>query len=143
MALCRERNVPVMIHTNEPVGHHYPGKTPNTLAEIYRMVRRFSENRIILAHWGAGLFFYTLLKKEVAESLAHVWVDTAASPFLYRPEIYPLAAKIFGAEKILFGTDFPLLKAGRYVKEIQEAGISDSDRKKILGENAKALLRLR
>jgi len=140
MALCREREVPVMIHTNEPVGHRYPGKTPNTLAEIYRLVTRFSENRIILAHWGAGLFFYTLLKKEVSESLRNVWVDTAASPFLYRPEIYALAARLFGVEKILFGTDFPLLRPGRYFQEIAESGISDDDRKSILGDNARRLL---
>ncbi|MCF8078764.1 MAG: amidohydrolase family protein [Desulfobacterales bacterium] len=142
MDICRERDVPVMIHTNEPVGHLYPGKTPNTLAEIYRLVRRFDQNRIILAHWGAGLFFYMLLKKEVAEALAGVWVDTAASPFLYRPEIYTVAAEIFGAEKILFGTDFPLLRPSRYFKEIKEANVSDSDRKKILGENARQLLGL-
>jgi predicted TIM-barrel fold metal-dependent hydrolase len=142
MDLCRERQVPVMVHTNEPVGHVYPGKTPNTLAEIYRLVKRFSENRFILAHWGAGLFFYSLLKKEVTEALRNVWVDTAASPFLYRSEIYPLAADLLGVEKILFGTDFPLLRAGRYFSEIEAAGVSDDDRKKILGENAKALLGL-
>jgi hypothetical protein len=140
MALCRDRGVPVMIHTNAPVGHMYPGKTPNTLAEIYRLVKRFSDNRIILAHWGAGLFFYALLKKEVRESLRNVWVDTAASPFLYRPEIYPLAAQIVGAEKILFGTDFPLLRPGRYLKEIEAAGVSVEDRKSILGNNARELL---
>jgi predicted TIM-barrel fold metal-dependent hydrolase len=140
MALCRERDVPVMIHTNEPVGHRYPGKTPNTLAEIYRLVKKFSENRIILAHWGAGLFFYTLLKKEVSESLQNVWVDTAASPFLYRPEIYALAARLFGVEKILFGTDFPLLRPARYFTEIQAAGVAAEERQKILGQNAKDLL---
>ena len=142
MDLCRERDVPVMIHTNEPVGHLYPGKTANTLAEIYRLVKRFSENRIILAHWGAGLLFYVLLKKEVADVLRRVWVDTAASPYLYRPEIYPLAAKIFGADKILFGTDFPLLRPARYFKEMAAAGLSDSDREMILGKNARHLLGL-
>ena len=142
MDLCRERDMPVMIHTNEPVGHLYPGKTPNTLAEIYRLVTRFAENRIILAHWGAGLFFYMLLKKEVAQALSRVWVDTAASPFLYRPEVYTVAAELFGAEKILFGTDFPLLRASRYFREIEEAGVSDADRRKILGENARGLLKL-
>ncbi len=56
MALCRERGVPVLIHTNEPIGHPYPGKTPNTLRQIYDLVRRFRANRIVLAHWGGGVF---------------------------------------------------------------------------------------
>ncbi len=63
MAICRERNVPVLIHTNEPIGHMYPGKTPNTLAQIYRLIQKFSQNTIILAHWGGGIFFFNLLKR--------------------------------------------------------------------------------
>ena len=140
MELCQDRNVPVMMHTNEPVGHQYPGKTPNTLAQIYRMVTRFPDNTIILAHWGGGVFFYHLLRKEVNEVLGNAYFDTAASPFLYNPAIYNMAIQIMGAEKILFGTDFPLLRPSRYFKEFKTAGLSESDKKKICGENAKRLL---
>ncbi|RPJ74492.1 MAG: amidohydrolase, partial [Desulfobacteraceae bacterium] len=65
MAVCRERGRPVLIHTNEPIGHPYPGKTPVTLAQIYGLVQRFPATTIVLAHWGGGLFFFGLLKKEV------------------------------------------------------------------------------
>jgi len=41
--------------------------------------------------------------------LANVWFDTAASPYLYRSDIYRLAAELAGEEKVLFGTDYPLL----------------------------------
>jgi uncharacterized protein len=57
LALCREHGVPALIHTNEPVGHLYPGKSPNTLTQIYRLIRRFPENDLVLAHWGGGIFF--------------------------------------------------------------------------------------
>ena len=60
MSVARENDCPVLIHTNEPVGHIYPGKTPNTLKQIYDMIAAFPDNRIILAHWGGGLFFYSL-----------------------------------------------------------------------------------
>lgn len=143
MELCQDRNVPVMVHTNEPVGHQYPGKTPNTLAQIYTMVTRFPNNAIILAHWGGGVFFYQLLRKEVKEALSNAYFDTAASPFLYNPAIYNMAIQIMGAEKILFGTDFPLLKPSRYFKEFKAAGLSESDQKKICGENAQHLLGIR
>ncbi|MCG6892969.1 MAG: amidohydrolase family protein [Desulfobacteraceae bacterium] len=142
MALCRERNRPVMIHTNEPVGHAYPGKTPNTLKQIYDLVVQFPDNRIILAHWGGGLFFYSLLKKQVREALANVWMDTAASPFLYHPAIYRTAVELIGSGKVLLGTDFPLLKPSRYFEELAESGISDADREAICGASAAALLGL-
>jgi len=140
MAVSQSRGVPVMIHTNEPVGHQYPGKSPNTLAQIYRLTTRFPDNAIILAHWGGGVFFYHLLRKEVKEALGNVYFDTAASPFLYEPAIYTVAIEIMGAEKILFGTDFPLLRPSRYFEELNSAGVSESDMKKICGANAQRLL---
>ncbi len=143
MALARNFDCPVMLHTNEPVGHQYPGKTNNTLAQIYALVKRFPGNRIVLAHWGGGLFWYTLMKKEVTEVLANVWVDTAASPFLYKPAIYSMAMSLAGEDKVLFGTYYPLLAAPRYLKEMAQAGLSDSQIQKICSSNAVNLLKLK
>lgn len=140
MDLCREADVPVMIHTNEPVGHLYPGKTPNTLAQIYQMVKRFADNTFILAHWGGGIFFYNLLKKEVSESLANVYFDTAASPFLYDPAIFDFAKKLVGIEKILLGTDFPLLKPERYFRELDATGLNEAEKQLVCGGNMATLL---
>src|SRR6056297_204462 len=136
MTICLEKNLPVVIHTNEPIGHMYPGKTPNTLAQIYEMIKRFAGNNIVLAHWGGGIFFYMLMKKEVRETLANVYFDTAASPFLYTPEIYSVAESIAGAEKILWGTDYPLIKPDRYFREIEKSGVSETAAKQMMGENA-------
>jgi hypothetical protein len=142
MDLCRERGRPVLIHTNEPVGHVYPGKTPNTLAQIYRMVERFPANAIVLAHWGGGLFFFSLLKRDVKHRLRNVYFDTAASPFLYEATIYRIAIQVAGIDKILFGSDFPLIQPARYFKELQAAGLSDAERQQLCGTNASRLLGL-
>lgn len=140
MAACREKDCVALIHTNEPVGHIYPGKAPMTLGQIYAMVKRFADNKIVLAHWGGGIFFYSLLKKELKESLKNVWFDTAASPFLYDAKVYQVAKDFVGLEKILFGTDYPLLKPGRYFKEMRTAGLSDEEIAAVCGGNARALL---
>jgi hypothetical protein len=136
MEMCRTQDVPVLIHANEPVGHSYPGKSPNTLAQIYGLVRRFPENKIILAHFGGGLFFYSLLKREVKQALANVWFDTAAAPFLYDPRIYRVACDIAGADKILFGSDYPLINPARYVKEIAGAGLTPEEQERLFHQNA-------
>jgi len=143
MEICRDSDHPILIHTNEPVGHQYAGKTPNTLKQIYDLVRRFPDNKIVLAHWGGGIFFYNLLKKEVADALKNVWYDTAASPFLYRADIYRFAGKLVGYDKILFGTDFPLLKPERYFRELKDAGLTQEEIARICGGNAAFLLGLR
>jgi predicted TIM-barrel fold metal-dependent hydrolase len=140
MQVCAEFNVPVLLHTNEPVGHVYPGKTPVRLGEIYDLLKHYPSNKIVLAHWGGGLFFYGLLKKEVRDVLKNVWFDTAASPFLYDPRVYRMAGEIVGSDRILFGTDYPLLSPRRYFEEMELAGLSEESARRIYGENAANLL---
>jgi predicted TIM-barrel fold metal-dependent hydrolase len=142
MEICRASNLPVLLHTNEPIGHQYPGKTPNTLAQIYRLISRFVQNKIVLAHWGGGLFFFNLLKKEVKQNLKNVYFDTAASPYLYAPEIYAVARDIIGPDKIVFGSDYPLLSPARYFGEMEAVGLPDHQIKDICGLNAARLLGL-
>jgi hypothetical protein len=142
MALSRENAAPVLIHTNEPVGHWYPGKAPVRLSQIYRMITTFPENRMVLAHWGGGIFFYHLMRKEVKAQFRNLYVDTAASPFLYDPQIYEIAAKILGADRILFGSDFPLLKPTRYFADMDLVNLNSRDREQLCGLNAAKLLGL-
>jgi predicted TIM-barrel fold metal-dependent hydrolase len=130
--------VPVLLHTSEPVGHEYPGKTPRTLQGIYRFLRQDPGVDLILAHWGGGFFFYELMP-EVARAARRVYYDTAASPFLYRPQVYSLAVRIVGPDRILWGSDFPLLPPARYFREMVEAGLSPRVRSKIQGGNAERL----
>jgi len=142
MAICRQQDVPVMIHTNESVGHEYPGKTPVTLRQIDNLIQTFPENTIVLAHWGGGLFFYALLKKVMKDRLARVYFDTAASPFLYDSAIYRIAVDIIGPDKIVFGTDFPLLNPSRYFWEMEKAGLKRDEINSICCGNARELLKL-
>jgi predicted TIM-barrel fold metal-dependent hydrolase len=113
---------------------------PMDLSQLYNFLQAYPSNRIVLAHWGGGLFFYALMKKEVREVLNNVWFDTAASPYLYTPDIYSVASEIVGHEKILFGSDYPLLKPGRYFEEMGSSDLSAESFKKIVGENAAQLL---
>lgn len=140
MAVLSENgNLPCMIHTNEPVGHQYPGKTPVTPGQIYNLAKKFPENKIILAHWGGGIFFYNTMKKEAKSVLKNIWYDTAASPFLYDPAIYNLAVEAGVIDKVLLGTDYPLLPPNRYYKDIDGSNLTDKQKKMVLGENAKKL----
>ena len=143
MSVCLEKDAPFLLHTNEPVGHLYPGKALMDLKEVYDFLKAYPRNRIILAHWGGGIFFYGLLKKEVKEVLKNTWFDTAASPFLYTPEIYRIAGEIIGFDKIVLGSDYPLIKPERYLKEINQLGLPQDAFRKITGENALSIFRFK
>jgi predicted TIM-barrel fold metal-dependent hydrolase len=138
--LCQHYGVPLLLHATDRVGPHYSGRSLTPLAAIYQAVKAFPETTWILAHWGGRLPFYGLLKKEAPETYRQVYFDTAASPYIYRPAIYRVVAEMVGPEKVLFGSDYPLLPPSRYVKEMEEAGLSEEWRDLILGKNLARLL---
>lgn len=142
--LCQHYQVPLSLHVNDPlgIGHAYPGKAAVPLAVLYQCLKRTPGVTWILAHWGGGLPFYGLCKKETPEVLKRVYFDTAASPYLYRPAIYRAAAEMVGPEKILFGSDFPLLPATRYLRDLEEAGLPADWQEMILGRNLAGILGL-
>jgi predicted TIM-barrel fold metal-dependent hydrolase len=139
-----ELRVPVMLHTNEPVGHHYPGKGRLSLAEVYAFVRQVPDVRLVLAHWGGGYPFYELMP-EVRAASQNVFYDTAASPLLYAPSVFRVVVNIVGADKVLFGSDYPLIVYPKrqkepdmrpFLDEVHRAGLSHDELDKVLGENA-------
>jgi predicted TIM-barrel fold metal-dependent hydrolase len=129
----------LLTHTSEPVGHSYDGKGNITPQSIYPLISAFPNLKLVCAHWGGGLPFYALMP-EVKKSLGQVYFDSAASPYLYEPEIYALAAQMAGPDKILFGSDYPLLRPRRLLNEIQSQDLNEGLRLKILAKNALTLL---
>jgi predicted TIM-barrel fold metal-dependent hydrolase len=131
----------LLTHSSEPVGHQYAGKGEVTPDILYRFIGRFPQIPFVCAHWGGGLPFYALMP-EVASALQNVFFDTAATPFLYRPEIFRYIADIAGVDKILFGTDYPLMPQNRVMKQLRSLDMGVDAEKLILGDNAKRLLGL-
>jgi hypothetical protein len=131
----------ILSHSSEPVGHPYPGKGAITPDILYRFIANFPKLRIVLAHWGGGLPFYALMP-EVAESLRNAYFDTAASPFLYRDEVFGQVAGLVGASKILFGSDYPLMPQMRIVERVRALNMPQGVKDGILGGNAQRILGL-
>jgi hypothetical protein len=138
--LCQHYKAPLMLHATDRAGSEYPGRSLTPLAAVYQTIKAFPETTWILAHWGGRLPFYGLLKKEAPEVFRNVYFDTAASPYIYRPVIYRVVADMVGPEKIIFGSDYPLLPPSRYLKEMQEAGLPEDWQEMILGKNLEGLL---
>jgi hypothetical protein len=134
-------SLPVCLHINEPVGHDYPGKYQTSFSELYKIISDYPDAKIILSHWGGGLLFYELMP-EVKEKLKNCMYDTAASPYLYNDRIYRTAADIVGADKILFGSDFPLIGIKKYFNGI-ENNLNSKEMESVLWGNALRILGIR
>ncbi len=133
--------MPILTHASEPVGHPYAGKGRTTPDVLCRLIDNFPGATIICAHWGGGLPFYALMP-EVLASLQNVFFDTAASPFLYRPDVFPTVVRLVGDDKVLLGTDYPLIDQKRLIRQVTNAPISDEAKDGILYTNAARLLGL-
>jgi len=129
-----------LTHSSEPVGHEYFGKGSITPDILYSFITAFPNLKLVCAHWGGGLPFYALMP-EVAKSLANVFFDTAATVFLYKPEIFEQMSRIIGSDKILFGTDYPLMHQNRVLAQVRSSQLPEKDKARILGANAQKLLR--
>ena len=127
------------IHASEPVGHDYPGKYTFTPEKIYKLIMRYPDLTMILAHWGGGLPFYALMQ-EVKTAMKNTYVDTSASPYLYTAAIFTHVSRIIGADRILFGSDFPLMPPSKVLKQMNSVELSENEKSLILHGNAERLL---
>jgi predicted TIM-barrel fold metal-dependent hydrolase len=138
---CIEADIPIMLHCSEPVGHLYPGKGAATPERILAFASAFPELRIVAAHWGGGLPFYELMP-EVKLALANLVYDTAASTYLYDFDVFESVMRIAGADRVLFASDYPVLKQRRFLERVRQTGFDPEAMNKLLGSNAQRVFRL-
>ena len=141
MTVAQERDLIVTTHSSEPVGHLYTGKGSVTPQVLMQFIGNFPDTTIVCAHWGGGLPFYALMP-EVAAALGNVYFDTAASPFLYTPQVYSAVSSLVGSDKVLLGSDYALLRPRRLLNEIAATSLAPQQREALLGGNAARLLGL-
>lgn len=144
MECAREYDLPVCIHCGEPVGHKYPGKDMTSLAPLPEFVKQHPDQKLILAHMGGGLPFYEMNPK-YRGCFENVRYDFAANPLLYDIRSIRAVITMIGADRLLFGSDFPLLLYPKRCREADmtmfmedirtNAGLSGEEWEKVMGEN--------
>ena len=139
---CVALDMPWVLHCSEPVGHIYAGKGTATPDRVARFAEAHGDLRIIGAHLGGGLPFYAHMPEVRALCRANLWFDTAAAPLLYDAAAYRSVIDLVGADRLIFGSDHPLLGAPRYLTQFDALPLSDAERTAVLGGSAAALLGL-
>lgn len=138
---CVAAERPVLLHATEPVGREYPGKGTATPNRLLRFLANHPGLDVILAHWGGGLPFYELMP-EVTALCRRVRYDTAASPYLYRHDILRVVTNLVGADRILWGSDFPVLGQQRFLRRTLQTDLPADALSSILSGSARGTYRL-
>ena len=72
----------------------------------------------------------------------NIWIDLSGwSPKYFPPQLVQYANTLL-KDRILFGSDFPLITPDRWLKDFEEAGFKDAVKPLILKQNAMRLLGL-
>jgi len=136
--LAAARGAVLLWHVSEPVGHRYPGKAGGiSPAELCALAGAHPGTRMVAAHLGGGLSFY-LEMPEVRSALANVWFDTAAVTLLYDMGSVARLADLAGPERVLFGSDYPLLSPRRQLQRLR-ASLPGAIAQAVCGGNATTL----
>lgn len=137
--VCKVAARPLLLHASEPVGHHYPGKGSATPDKLLAFLTDAQEITVVAAHWGGGLPFYELMP-EVARVTQNVVYDSAASTYLYRAAIFRTVLDLVGADRVLFGSDYPVLRMDRFLDRVDATTWRDErEQRAVLGENARRI----
>lgn len=121
--------IPVLAHAD-------PGPCARAAQEV-------PEATILLAHMGTGLGQFQAEWIDailMAKSHPNVYLEICTS--ILADGMIEDAVREIGAERVIFGTDSPLLDPAVQLAKITSAEISDSDKARILGANMRQLLRL-
>jgi uncharacterized protein len=137
--------LPVLLHVTESSGKAYPGRVLTPLDDFVRMAKAHRSTNFVLAHWGARLPLDPVLGAE-ARALKNLWYDSAASPLLYDIEVFREMMSVVGEDRVLFGSDFPLVlypksqtqpSIASFVEELRgRAGLSEDEAASVMRQNA-------
>jgi predicted TIM-barrel fold metal-dependent hydrolase len=123
----------LLFHVTEPGDRSYPGRRGCKLDSFRTFAERHPELIVIGAHLGGGFYAGTPLT-------ASPYVDTAAQPFLHPGEKAPAELARIPADRLLFGSDFPLISRARQIAELRAALPDEARLEAALGGNAEALI---
>jgi uncharacterized protein len=140
-----EAGLPVLFHTGHSgIGAGLPGgggirlKYSNPM-HVDDVAVDFPELKIVLAH---PSFPWQDEAISVALHKLQVYIDLSGWSPRYFPEQLVRYANTLLADRVLFGSDYPLITPDRWLADFAEAGFKDEVRPKILKENAARLLGL-
>jgi predicted TIM-barrel fold metal-dependent hydrolase len=137
-AKCAELGIPIQIQIGHSAQHFLPTvANPMTLD---RVAIDFPELTIVGIHIG-----YPWVEEMISVTWKHpnVFVGCDAhSPKYWDPSFVRFINSRRGQDKVLFGTDWPVIDFKRSVDEIEGLGLKDEVKKKLFWENAVRVYKL-
>ena len=132
-AACVDNGCPLLLHMGDS-RYHYDNP-----AQLPGVLRRFPRLRVIGAHMGGYTEWREAMRCLRSEN---VTVDCSSSYFALGDQGLRDAIRFFGADRVFFGTDFPMWDPGEELRRVRALGLTDGELEMVLHGNAERLLGL-
>ena len=126
--MCQKHNLPVLLHTGDS---RYDYSNPQRMKKV---LDDFPELIVIGAHFGGWSCW-----KEAVETLSgykNFYVDCSSSFDWLTPEESREITRAYGADHVLFATDFPMWNHKTEYERFMQMNLTDEENRLILSENA-------
>lgn len=132
-AAMAELGLPVLFHTGDA---RYNWSSP---AHIPVILKKHPHLKVICAHFGA----YSQWGEAAACLKGEgVWVDTSSSFFMISDDEAKKYINLYGEEKVLFGSDYPMWDVGDEIENILRLSLPERQNELIFSKNLETLLSL-
>ena len=134
-AKCCELDIPIMMQVGHNLVYSRKRRLPSVGKPIYldQVAIDFPELKLIGIHIGIPW-----TEEMISMCWKHENVFTAGDAYApkYWPEAFVHYANSYGRNKVMFGTDWPVIDPVRAVKEVEDLGFREEAKKLIMRDNA-------
>ncbi|MBQ8510393.1 MAG: amidohydrolase family protein [Clostridia bacterium] len=138
MELCEiiEGRLPLYLHMGDK-RPEYRFSQPKKLAHL---LDRFPKLEVVAAHLGGYQAWDEAV--EMLNGRPNVWYDTSSALWVLTPERATELIHAFGADRVMFGTDYPVKNIDTEMERFLKLGLNEQERQDILYNNAKRFLKI-
>lgn len=127
--LCERDSMPILMHTGDS---RYDFSNPNRLLPVMSI---YTGLTVIGAHFGGWSIWEEA--GERLKELPNLYVDCSSSlPFISKEAAVKLI-NLYGDDRVLFGSDYPMWSPEKEVESVLSLGLPDESLHKIFSGNAK------
>lgn len=123
--------LPVLLHCGDYRSDH---SAPERVKNMLRQVRGL---KLVCAHFGGWTDWEGAASILAGEDL---WVDCSSSFYALDPAASVSIIRAYGADRVLFGSDFPVFNPGEEVQRLLALPLTNDEKEKILWTNHLSLL---
>ena len=126
--LCAEAGLPLLMHTGD---RRFDNSNPNRIAKV---LREFPKLKFAGAHFGGWSVWEEA--EEVLSGFDNIVVDSSSTFYRMGPERGRYLIRKWGADRVMFGTDYPMWFPQPDISCLLEMKLSEDECRRIFWDNA-------